>query len=118
MKTEVYSSLDDMTKDALVVEGELCVSIRLTTVYPYPLAVDWVRSVTLLPIARLNFSCNTIHTNPMRPMQKKRANLVQNYKNTTFAIIEKRMNDERTEENRKAEADSLWDDELRASAKR
>ena len=54
----------------------------------------------------------------MRPMQKKRANLVQNYKNTTFAIIEKRMNDERTEENRKAEADSLWDDELRASAKR
>ena len=36
----------------------------------------------------------------MKPMQKNCTNLVRNYKNTTFAIIENQMNDERTEENR------------------
>ena len=36
----------------------------------------------------------------MKPMQKNCTNLVRNYKNTTFAIIENQMNDEWTEENR------------------
>ena len=30
----------------------------------------------------------------MKPMQKHCTNLVRNYKNTTFAIIENQMNDE------------------------
>lgn len=48
----------------------------------------------------LIFSWNTIHASSMEPMQKNCANLVWNYKNTTFAIIENQMDDERTEENR------------------
>ena len=48
----------------------------------------------------LILSWNTIHASSMEPMQKNCANLVWNYKNTTFAIIENQMNDERTDENR------------------